>query len=198
MAAPPSSPSTPRPPSSKPLRMLDLTSTWASTRVPGLPRSPRHHPRAGARGAGSSSRRDELDRLLVGDLEMLCSAFVRMARVVDGMPGVTRRHGLAPVPWRARPTPRGRVPGPTREGRAPSGTVRPGRAATARVTILDMTPFEQAVLAVVDGRRGHPSWPARRIRHWSASAPWSPTARRSCTSWARMVSSRSARRGTRP
>jgi len=36
-------------------------------------------------GMAPSPRRDELDALIVGDLEMLCSAYKRMASVVDGM-----------------------------------------------------------------------------------------------------------------
>ncbi len=33
-----------------------------------------------------SPRRDELDQRIRGDLEMLCTAYTRMARVVDRMP----------------------------------------------------------------------------------------------------------------
>ena len=36
-------------------------------------------------GMGPSPRRDELDRLIVGDLEVLCRAYKRMARVVERM-----------------------------------------------------------------------------------------------------------------
>jgi hypothetical protein len=37
-------------------------------------------------GLGPSQRRDELDGLILGDLEALCRAYTRMARVVERMP----------------------------------------------------------------------------------------------------------------